>query len=872
MQLLNPSISLQAKDAVRAIAASFVTDHTDTHADIYERLSQLYGDLSGQRAVSGQLIEEYSGSPNGISTHDFVMGLEIYFSILCHLLSAAALSPNQGSFLADLASLPDKRFAHRILAILNGTHHSEEGVNSFRSTLEGDWLSDRAVERLTPHLKNIVGLLLKEVEIGEFDGLDPLQSLHSAVFPANLSHVTGQFYTPPWLAQLVLNSVGWDPSEKLIDPFCGSGVFLITALETAVSKGYSISDVAPSLIGIDLSPTAVCAAKTNLLLAYVRHEGRSAASTIPINILCADSLAPTISKGQQLGQGLFAEDAFVINGKAVPAVLAPGNSTVATCLDDNGIALSRWQIEGSGRSEKRSWSTGERQAVEQIAAYRIGPADVLVTNPPWVGWEYISRNYRDRLTPAWNVYDLFEQRGLKAAFLKEDLSTLCVPAALDNYLAAGGRAGLVLRQSTMKSDLAGKGVRRLSIFKDKEPLELTQIHDLGKLNVFESAAAPAAVWILNKGKATQFPVKVSSWSSASARSVPVRSELAHVLETVNITEEFCRPLSMSDPEGRWTFDHSSEEDPIASLKGQNAYKPRIGFFTGGANAVYYLSIIKNIDGKTSTYRNIIERARREAPEVTIDIEDDLVYPVIRGRDVSYWSSKTEVFALCPHTKETKIKPIGHSEMWEVFPKAMTYLTSMKDLLDLRNGFAGWEKKTKDDYFYAIQRIGDYTFSPYKVCWSYISDDFVIAVCGSNSKGKAMLPNDKVVFLPAATREEAYFVAGLLSFNVIRSSVISSVAGRQISANVIRQYSLPQFNKADNRHLSIALVCEAGHLAVARGDNEEAESVYNNLNSLCADLLEIPTRAVEDAASRIEAKLGYYPFKGARKKRASRIER
>jgi hypothetical protein len=234
--------------------------------------------------------------------------------------------------------------------------------------------------------------------------------------------------------------------------------------------------------------------------------------------------------------------------------------------------------------------------------------------------------------------------------------------------------------------------------------------------------------------------------------------------------------------------------------------------------------------------------------------------------VSYWSANSEVYVLCPHNEETKIKPIGFDEMRYSYPKAFNYLSDMRYLLDQRKGFAGWEKTTQADYFYAIQRIGDYSFSEYKVCWSYISEDFVVAVCSSDSDGKPMLPNDKVVFIPAKTREEAFFVAGILSFNVIRSSVISSVTGRQISANVIRPYTLPQFDRDDEIHMQISALCEAGHRAVSQADFTTAEVVYGDLNLCCQRLFGISTELVEDAKRAIQTKLGYYPFKIARKAR------
>lgn len=804
MRRLNPTLSPQARQAVRVIVNWL--GETEFPGRSLEGRALFHDGRDGQRMLSRQTIEDLSPVGQVQDPNLIAAGLEIYFLVLCHLIAAGALASDSVQFLEDMRLAPPPDFSRRMVDVLSGRFHAGHGVNAFLSTFETPWHHEELAQRLERPMRGVILALAGEIEDGQFDIRDPLQRLHRAVFPANLSHATGQFYTPPWLAEYVLLSTGWRPGERIIDPFCGSGVFLLSALQAALSQGHAADEIAQTLAGIDLSPAAACAAKTNLLLACARHD-RTKVSGLALNILCADALAPAVEKGRRQGRGM---------------------------------------------------ALGAR-----LAVFDIECADVLVTNPPWVGWEYIPRGYRDLLNPAWQVYSLFEHRGMKAAFLKEDLSTLCVPAALDLYLRDRGRAGLVLRQSTMKSDLAGRGMRRLSIFKDRDPLELTHIHDFGSLHVFEGAVAPASVWLLNKGAKTSFPVPVSSWNHMFSRAIDTDCPLEDVLRNTRIVREYCRPLSAADPEGRWTFDAGGQADPYLGIKGSNGLRPRIGFFTGGANAVYYLEHATSRHGVGSRYRNIVVRAKRQAPQMTVDLEPELIYRVVRGRDVSFWNVRSEVFVLNPHTPETKILPLPERELQSNYPKCFRYLRSMRKFLDERRGFAGWEKETQRNHFYAIQRIGSYSFSPYKVCWSYISDDFVIAVCGSGDDGKPLLPNDKVVFLPASTREEAHFLAGILSFNVIRASVISSVSGRQISGNVIRPYALPAFDPQHDGHRKIAEICEDGHRAMTGQDLAQATAIYEALNWACADLFGLPSSVVETAAQRIAGKLGYYPFKPAR---------
>ncbi len=63
-------------------------------------------------------------------------------------------------------------------------------------------------------------------------GGDLLKPLYESLFPRAVRHALGEFYTPAWLAEHVLDQVGYcgQPEARLLDPTCGSGTFLLAAL------------------------------------------------------------------------------------------------------------------------------------------------------------------------------------------------------------------------------------------------------------------------------------------------------------------------------------------------------------------------------------------------------------------------------------------------------------------------------------------------------------------------------------------------------------------------------------------------------------------------------------------------------------------
>ena len=61
---------------------------------------------------------------------------------------------------------------------------------------------------------------------------DLLKKLYHRLFPKSVRHDLGEYYTPDWLAEHLLNSLGYDgnPDVRVLDPACGSGTFLVMAI------------------------------------------------------------------------------------------------------------------------------------------------------------------------------------------------------------------------------------------------------------------------------------------------------------------------------------------------------------------------------------------------------------------------------------------------------------------------------------------------------------------------------------------------------------------------------------------------------------------------------------------------------------------
>ncbi len=108
----------------------------------------------------------------------------------------------------------------------------------------------------------------------------------------------GQFYTPDFVVDYLLDLMDFKKSSKLLDPSCGSGAFLHQAVrrfkdDTSVNSADIIEN---NIYGIDINPFACQLTTMNLLLSTLDSKKKPK----KINILTADSLLDKKIAGAEL--------------------------------------------------------------------------------------------------------------------------------------------------------------------------------------------------------------------------------------------------------------------------------------------------------------------------------------------------------------------------------------------------------------------------------------------------------------------------------------------------------------------------------------------------------------------------------------------
>jgi type I restriction-modification system DNA methylase subunit len=102
-----------------------------------------------------------------------------------------------------------------------------------------------------------------------------------------IRHKTGEFYTPPFLVEKMVQA-RYEFGESVLDPCCGSGNFLIAIVQSILSSSNNRTEKLKALRqvhGIDINPISVFLTRINLLLILIEYELKD-----PVKILQMDVL------------------------------------------------------------------------------------------------------------------------------------------------------------------------------------------------------------------------------------------------------------------------------------------------------------------------------------------------------------------------------------------------------------------------------------------------------------------------------------------------------------------------------------------------------------------------------------------------------
>jgi hypothetical protein len=324
---------------------------------------------------------------------------------------------------------------------------------------------------------------------------DVLKVLYESIISAEDRHRLGEYYTPDWLAGKIVAECVDDPvGQRVLDASCGSGTFLFHAVrlylaaaeQSRLSLADAIRGATTHVIGVDVHPVAVTLARVTYLMAIgmerlldgdrpdfavpvylgdsLRWSDESTLLSYPgLSVSTAEDREIFAGPGTSIEDQLLFPDSVVEDGvrfdqlvgemaeratsrrrRSIPPSLAGVFDRLAVDEDDRPVLTQTFRKMCRLHDENRDhiWAYYVRNLARPLwLAKPTNRVDVLVGNPPWLAYRYMTGTQQSHFKA------MSMERALwsgSVAATNQDLAALFVARCVELYLRVGGRFGFVM--------------------------------------------------------------------------------------------------------------------------------------------------------------------------------------------------------------------------------------------------------------------------------------------------------------------------------------------------------------------------------------------------------------------------------------------
>lgn len=601
-------------------------------------------------------------------------------------------------------------------------------------------------ERFSRAIAHVSFAVLK-FDFSRIEG-DPLGNLYQRYFDPKTRKALGEFYTPQPVIDYIMDSVDYEvgvSQERIIDPSCGSGTFLVEAVNRYLEDVRRYNDdpdwskhltelcTRPHIVGLDIHPFAVLMAQIRFMVAILPEyrEAKRESENFTIRrlpIFRTDSLRdereltgidigddgqtqmtldsitedkqdvkipvplPIEVDEQEMADSEL-EERFLVQRVRMPKYDTAKVNAGVRNFGEYYAALQgildvvkfhmrekRWEYGGGLQKGINRYTTQEYEGVEDFFEPYVNDIlatvrylqedhgdgrlfkmfedtvlalvvknymeyDYVVGNPPYVNIKGIPESQQDMYK---RLYD--------SAFGRFDLYVLFLERGL-NMLSEDGRLGYITSNKFTRSNY-GKEIRRLI----SEEYSLESYVEFGDIEIFDDATNFACILTIDKDR---------SRSETSYAKVHKGSEniLEDIRENLGNKEMITEEIELSTFPTRelgsdsWRFTPKSVRS-VAEKLGRKATNQledvclgiRQGVSSGGDDAF------------------VVEEEDVEEHE----LEQDLLLPIIRGKNVRKWIVNwAGEYAIYPYNEQGDLVDLSE------YPNMKDYLDSMEEYLQDR---------------------------------------------------------------------------------------------------------------------------------------------------------------------------------------------
>ena len=484
-------------------------------------------------------------------------------------------------------------------------------------------------------------------------------------------HAGGVYYTPEWVVNYIVENTvgktidGKTPDEikqiKILDPACGSGSFLLGALEHLIKyherwyeknqnsaqyrkqykEDFYMTDTGEVRLRL-LKKSDIL--KKNIFGVDIDRE----ATEVAVMSLYLKLLEQGYDKGQAqiMGKGFLLPD--------MEENIKQGNSLI-----DRNMLLER-DMFGDEDILPFDWQD-DKYGFGQIFKER-GGFDCIIGNPPYIRIQEMQK-WKPKTV---GIYKSFYKTGKKGNF---DIYVLFIEQCLGK-LAEHGSFGMILPNKFYNADYA-QNLRGLIA------QHISHIVDFGDQQVFEGPTTYTNLLFLSKNKQTHFEYlnirELESNNSAESFGNIITEGKGNKGEIQN------KSLS----EGAWHFVVGDDQiifqklQNIKTLLGDLAEKILVGLQTS-ADPIYILEYRKENQETLTLFSKELKQE--------VEIEKDILKPLLKGKEIKRYSTPNIFYWLIFPYEVAGFSAIllDKKNIQKTYPLCWEYLTRHKKKLEGRD--------------------------------------------------------------------------------------------------------------------------------------------------------------------------------------------
>lgn len=487
----------------------------------------------------------------------------------------------------------------------------------------------------------------------------------------------GVFYTPKYIVEsIVSNTVGKliegkSPAEisklRILDPACGSGSFLIGALECLFQyhlryyiehqKEAKSGTLFPNLI-VELDSDGN---KTHRL--SIGKKGEILRNNIyGVDI---DQQAVEITMMSLYIKALEGEKTLPHNKELLPSLsnnIKCGNSVVSFDILEQKTLVDDPEREKINPFEWRSNQTGFGRIFNENGGF-----DAIIGNPPYIRiqtmkeWalrqvEYFSSHYKTAASGNYDIYVVFVERAV-------------------DLLNDTGLFGFILPHKFFQAEY-GRNLRQLIA----EKKLLREIVNFTDQQVFEEATTYTCLLFLSKTKKGSFKYSEIKKLEAPAQQLAlIRASSKHTNGSVQIDSLSMASISAAS----WQFGFGEEAKLLKKLNGS---KIKLGDISSNIyqGLVTSADPIYILERKNPSSEDKLIEVHSKYLDKNFKIESDAVHPLLKGQEIKRYSTpQWKYVILFPYDVSNEPRLISESEFEQKYPRAWKYLLENKKVLEDR---------------------------------------------------------------------------------------------------------------------------------------------------------------------------------------------